>query len=498
MSDGYCGACKKYSYVERYGREGWQFGYCQTTTCIRTWERKKRRHAGKHRKNEEDCASRNMSRDQIGIGSSDWQEQQQWAAAGFGDNDINAVHHWKKNSWTPCTWHGWVDSMESRASMEWPQWNQGHQWSEANGDCSRGSQPCSRTSWKTVIDATRTPATGACSSSEPRGQSPEQRRERDFNARTYPAEWLHDERVIRAQRDLYDAVMKMMVAEDRNQAVTTQWKQTGQAARAAVEAKELMGKRNTNQWNQAADDGDAVPSKVRATYDAVDYCISKLERTAHRVLDERGYHAQGHQCSEANGDCSRGSQPWSRTSWKPAIDATNTKKRWGAWAAGVVAISMRSREHCVCLVEKYDGQLGFPKGGAEEAEEFMPDGGHMATAMREWQEETNLQTEGLTLMDARAGLHVDKFNCHYFMAKWDPTWLPALPAAFIQPFFHPEMGVGTSWEITDDPEIVRAHWMDCSTALARLSRTRGQILCETVQYLIKKQADKESPVQTCP
>ena len=50
MSDGYCGACKKYSYVERYGREGWQFGYCQTTTCIRTWERKKRRHAGKHRK----------------------------------------------------------------------------------------------------------------------------------------------------------------------------------------------------------------------------------------------------------------------------------------------------------------------------------------------------------------------------------------------------------------------------------------------------------------
>jgi len=325
MSDGYCGACENYSYVKRYGRAGWQFGYCQNTTCIRTWERKKRRHAGKHRKYEEECASRNMSPDQIGIGSSDWQEQQQWAAAGFGDIDINAVHHWKKNSWTPWTWHGWVDYQS-----DWPQWNQGHQWSEANGDCSRGSQP------------------------------------------------------------------------------------------------------------------------------------------------------------------------WSRTSWKTAIDATNTKKRWGAWAAGVVAISMRSREHCVCLVEKYDGQLGFPKGGAEEAEEFMPDGGHMATAMREWQEETNLQTEGLTLMDARAGLHVDKFNCHYFMAKWDPTWLPALPAGFIQPFFHPEMGVGTSWEITDDPEIVRAHWMDCSTALARLSRTRGQILCETVQYLIKKQADKESPVQTCP
>ena len=310
MSDGYCGACENYSYVKRYGRGGWQFGYCQNTTCIRTWERKKRRHAGKHRKDEEEGASRNMSPDQIGIGSSDWQEQQQWAAAGFGDIDINAVHHWKKNSWTPWTWHGWVDYQS-----DWPQWNQ-------------GSQPCSRTSWKTA-------------------------------------------------------------------------------------------------WRKR-------------------------------------------------------------------------KKRRGAWAAGVVAISMRSREHCVCLVEKYDGQLGFPKGGAEEAEEFMPDGGHMATAMREWQEETNLQTEGLTLMDARAGLHVDKFNCHYFMAKWDPTWLPALPAAFIQPFFHPEMGVGTSWEITDDPEIVRAHWMDCSTALARLSRTRGQILCETVQYLIKKQADKESPVQTCP
>ena len=108
----------------------------------------------------------------------------------------------------------------------------------------------------------------------------------DFSMRTYQAEWLHDDRVVRAQGDLYDAVMNMMETEDRKQAVTKQWKQAGQAARAVAEAKDLMGRRNTNLWRQAADDGDTIPGNVRATYDTVDHYISKLQWMAHRVLDE--------------------------------------------------------------------------------------------------------------------------------------------------------------------------------------------------------------------
>ena len=63
MGDEYCGACDDYSYVERYGRGGWQFGFCQNKKCIRSWERKKRRHAKKHKKVEqEEYASRKYRR----------------------------------------------------------------------------------------------------------------------------------------------------------------------------------------------------------------------------------------------------------------------------------------------------------------------------------------------------------------------------------------------------------------------------------------------------
>ena len=80
--------------------------------------------------------------------------------------------------------------------------------------------------------------------------------------------------------------MNMMETEGGKQAVTKQWKQAGQAARAVADAKELMGRRNTNLWRQAADDGDTIPGNVRATYDTVDHYISKLQWMAHRVLDE--------------------------------------------------------------------------------------------------------------------------------------------------------------------------------------------------------------------
>jgi len=200
---------------------------------------------------------------------------------------------------------------------------------------------------------------------------------------------------------------------------------------------------------------------------------------------------QWHQWSEAGGDSrreTRGSQPCSRTSQETAIDATNTKKSRGAWAAGVVAISMQSLEHCVCLVHnKNDGTLGFPKGRANAVEDLMSSGGHMATAMREWQEETNLPAEGLTLMmDADAAkLYGDE--CHYFMAKWDPTELSALPGD-IQPL-KCDSGVMTSCRIKDDKQdsdpIVRAYWMECSAALelSGLSARRKDFLRKTIRYL---------------
>ena len=142
---------------------------------------------------------------------------------------------------------------------------------------------------------------------------------------------------------------------------------------------------------------------------------------------------------------------------------------------------MQSSENCVCLVQKANGQLGFPKGGAEPSETSMLCCGQMTTAMREWQVETNPPTEGFTLMDAPAGVHVDQYNCHYFMAKWDRTKLPPLPGD-IQPAN--VAGVMTSWKITDVPRdrdtIVETHWMECQEALAhpRLSDSRRHILLD--------------------
>jgi len=77
MSDEFCGACDDYSYVKRYGRGGWQFGYCQNTKCIRSWERKKRRHAYKHRKDEEECASRKKRRHAYNT----WKDEEECASA---------------------------------------------------------------------------------------------------------------------------------------------------------------------------------------------------------------------------------------------------------------------------------------------------------------------------------------------------------------------------------------------------------------------------------
>jgi len=136
---------------------------------------------------------------------------------------------------------------------------------------------------------------------------------------------------------------------------------------------------------------------------------------------------------------------------------------WGdrCGAAGIVALQNLPHGTRVCLVEKRNGQLGFPKGRAESC-----DSSAMQTAFREWREEAMLSIEELQ------GLHetrvfVDSWGCHYFFAEYVGRCN--------------EEG-SESWEVKDDPldkdPIVRAHWMLCPQALSHhmLSKARKDIL----------------------
>jgi 8-oxo-dGTP pyrophosphatase MutT (NUDIX family) len=119
----------------------------------------------------------------------------------------------------------------------------------------------------------------------------------------------------------------------------------------------------------------------------------------------------------------------------------------------------------VCLVEKRNGRLGFPKGRAESS-----DASALKTAQREWLEETVLQTEGLSGL-AQERVFVDGWGCHYFFAEWTDD---------LQGGTEPR--IVTSWEVEDDPldndPIVRAYWMPYQEALNHhmLSQERKQIL----------------------
>jgi 8-oxo-dGTP pyrophosphatase MutT (NUDIX family) len=131
--------------------------------------------------------------------------------------------------------------------------------------------------------------------------------------------------------------------------------------------------------------------------------------------------------------------------------------RWGA--AGIVALRRESSGPSVCLVEKRNGRLGFPKGRAEH-----PDASPLQTAQREWCEESMLPVENLSISEEDP--FVDGWGCHYFFAEWR----------------YGEWTSDSTWDVLDDPldpdPIVRAHWMSCQAALAHemLSRERKEIL----------------------
>lgn len=141
---------------------------------------------------------------------------------------------------------------------------------------------------------------------------------------------------------------------------------------------------------------------------------------------------------------------------------------WGA--AGVVALRGRGSCRHICLVQKRNGRLGFPKGRAEH-----PDDSPLATAYREWSEESMLPREHLSLLELQP--LVDGWGCHYFFAEWE-THGYAL-----------ELDETQTWEVQDDPldndPIVCAHWMPCRQALAHemLSQDRKHILRQALQVL---------------
>ncbi|CAE8680116.1 unnamed protein product, partial [Polarella glacialis] len=132
---------------------------------------------------------------------------------------------------------------------------------------------------------------------------------------------------------------------------------------------------------------------------------------------------------------------------------------WGdSWgAAGIVAISGRRsgvQPGFVCLVEKRDGCLGFPKGGAEAEDTCALD-----TALREWREESNLPEDSLTVVQGSDPI-VEGGKCHYFVAAW---------ASESQPLGSAHGGAASCWRVQDDPTdpnpIVLAHWLPLPQAM---------------------------------
>lgn len=156
---------------------------------------------------------------------------------------------------------------------------------------------------------------------------------------------------------------------------------------------------------------------------------------------------------------------------------------WGdSWGcAGVVALatveSNSSLEELqVCLVEKRDGRLGFPKGSAEPT-----DTSAQVTALREWVEETNLPASVVCLKEDCSPIS-DGRSCLYFVASANLHSL--------QDNTHgPQSSQPVLWQVKDDDcdpnPIVLAQWIPVQQALKheRLNEARRIILRSAVQLL---------------
>mmetsp|Transcript_28886 Transcript_28886/g.87061 ORF Transcript_28886/g.87061 Transcript_28886/m.87061 type:complete len:395 (-) Transcript_28886:96-1280(-) len=142
-------------------------------------------------------------------------------------------------------------------------------------------------------------------------------------------------------------------------------------------------------------------------------------------------------------------------------------------AVAVVALRGRSPHQHVCLVEKRDGRLGFPKGVARLGETSP-----LQTALRKWREDTGLSADGLDGLGLDESCAIaDAWGCRHLIAAWSSVEL-AGGAERVE-----------TWQVEAGPlnsdPVVRAYWMDVGLALAhsRLLRDRRELLLQAQKRL---------------
>jgi 8-oxo-dGTP pyrophosphatase MutT (NUDIX family) len=150
-------------------------------------------------------------------------------------------------------------------------------------------------------------------------------------------------------------------------------------------------------------------------------------------------------------------------------------------SAGVIAFRewdcQRGLVVQVLVVNKRDGKLGFPKGGAEGEEDPR------SSALREYVEETSLPAKDLSICEGV--VLIDIWRCHYYVAE-DPTlyYYSTVSNSTV-----PEPEAGTpgckrGWKpVAEDPAdrnpVVFVQWKEVSDVLEddMMSSARKKLLC---------------------
>jgi len=150
-------------------------------------------------------------------------------------------------------------------------------------------------------------------------------------------------------------------------------------------------------------------------------------------------------------------------------------------SAGVIAFRewdcQRGLVVQVLVVNKRDGKLGFPKGGAEGEEDPR------SSALREYVEETSLPAKDLSICEGV--VLIDIWRCHYYVAE-DPT-LYYYSRVRNTTVPEPEAGMPGSkrgWKpVAEDPAdrnpVVFVQWKKVSDVLEddMMSSARKKLLC---------------------
>ena len=152
--------------------------------------------------------------------------------------------------------------------------------------------------------------------------------------------------------------------------------------------------------------------------------------------------------------------------------------------AGIVAVCELEGESHVCICEKRNGAMSFPKGGMNVSE------GVLLGALREWCQETGVAPQRLQLL---RGISLDEpgIGCRYLLARC------ALPD---EASHEPDVGCRAWQPPLEDPDdrdpIIRSSWLPVRAVLARgsaLSGHRLQLLRWAVASLSAKGGDFVPP-----